>query len=485
MEHARFSILSAASVLALAASLAMPNAALAQASGVSDPGLRSGTPALLPLAGLNAQSKSDLTSAEASALSANPNLFSINANGPAEIEAFNGAAFVFTETVSVLPPGVSGHIVDSPAGSKDGGGLGPGFNMNSCIGCHGFPIEGGASGKVNPQVTVATLDGAKNTVPPFISANGPVREARLIKNGGVTEGGVHDIYVVSGRTDAAGCTAAQINWPQQVAANNVVFRIPINTFGDGLVEAVSDQTFVNDAANVTAEAGANGITMGVFNKSGNTLNITRFGWKAQNPSLLVFAGEAYNVEEGVTNDAFPDERRQEANCQFNALPEDTEDLSSASGPGTSDITSFALFSRLLAPPAPAAATSTTTTGKNEFVSIGCAECHIPTHVTGASAFTGQSGVTFSPFSDFALHDMGTGLADQVSQGGANGLQFRTAPLWGTGQKTFFLHDGRTSNLVTAIEAHRSSGSEANGVISNFNGLSAANQQAIITFLRSL
>ena len=94
-------------------------------------------------------------------------------------------------------------------------------------------------------------------------------------------------------------------------------------------------------------------------------------------------------------------------------------------------------------------------------------------------------MTFQPFSDFALHDMGAGLADRVSQGTANGQQFRTAPLWGVGQRVFFLHDGRANDLVTAIEAHASQGSEANSVIQNFNMLSQANQQAVVDFLRSL
>ena len=81
--------------------------------------------------------------------------------------------------------------------------------------------------------------------------------------------------------------------------------------------------------------------------------------------------------------------------------------------------------------------------------------------------------------------MGTGLADQVSQGLANGSQFRTAPLWGVGQRIFFLHDGRTSDLVQAIQAHRSQGSEANQVINNFNQLSSSHEAALLAFLRSL
>ena len=108
-----------------------------------------------------------------------------------------------------------------------------------------------------------------------------------------------------------------------------------------------------------------------------------------------------------------------------------------------------------------------------------------TQTTGKSGYAGQSNVTFSPFSDFAVHDMGNGLADGVSQGNADGTEFRTAPLWGLGQRLFFLHDGRTSDLYQAIIAHSSTGSEANGVISNFQMLSSTDQQALLNFLRSL
>ena len=94
-------------------------------------------------------------------------------------------------------------------------------------------------------------------------------------------------------------------------------------------------------------------------------------------------------------------------------------------------------------------------------------------------------VTFQPLSDFALHDMGTGLADGVSQGDANGREFRTAPLWGLGQRTFFLHDGRTNNLAEVIQQHSSNGSEANQVIRNYNLLSTDDKQALLNYLRSL
>jgi hypothetical protein len=496
MRRLNFVTKSAVSAIALTASLTLATGAFGQAAGVADPGPRAGTPPLLPLFGLNALSTADLNAAEAAEQQQFPGRYSINSTGPAEIEMFNAATTIFTETVSVLPAGTTGHIDDAPSGFIDGGGLGPSFNMNSCIGCHAFPIEGGSSGTINPQVKVATLDGAKNTIPPFISSTGPIREARFITNGGVTDGGVHGLFVITGRSDAKGCTTTQVNWPQQVAANNVIFRIPISTFGDGLVEATPDANFVNDSAAQASVGSGLGVTTGVFNHNGNTGTIAHFGWKAQNDSLLLFSGEAYNVEEGVTNELFPAERDGTADCQFNGLPEDdTAPASITSLPtdptgftavdASSDITDFAIFTRFLAAPHTGTQTAATSQGESEFVSIGCGVCHIITHETGSSTFTGQTNTLWHPLSDFALHDMGTGLQDRVSQGQANGLQFRTAPLWGIGQRTFFLHDGRTNNLVTAIEDHSSSGSEANNVVSAFNKLSATNQQDIITFLRSL
>ena len=94
-------------------------------------------------------------------------------------------------------------------------------------------------------------------------------------------------------------------------------------------------------------------------------------------------------------------------------------------------------------------------------------------------------MTFQPLSDFALHDMGIGLADGISQGNANGREFRTAPLWGVGQRLFFLHDGRTKDMGVAIVQHASQGSEANHVIQNYNLLSVDEKQALLNYLRSL
>jgi CxxC motif-containing protein (DUF1111 family) len=453
----------------IATLLAAPPAAFGQAAGVTDPGVRGGPAgAGGPVPGLPT----------------------------AELNFFNAAQTVFQEIVSVA----------GTAPGTNGNGLGPRFNGNSCALCHAQPAIGGSSPAANPQIGIANLDmvsGSGNSIPPFITPNGPTREARFINlPNGTPDGGVHDLFVISGRADAVGCNIKQPNFAAAIAANNIIFRIPTPVFGLGLVEAVDEQTLLLDAANNPSTVASLGITAGNFNRNGNDGTISRFGWKAQNKSLLLFAGEAYNVEMGVTNELFPEERDDtpddttalHESCNLNTIPEDFTNLSdngASNSPASdisSDIVNFAAFSRLSAAPTPIPSNSTTNTvqGNNEFVNIGCGACHIPQHVTAKSTFgAAMTNVTISPFSDFALHSMGSGLQDQVSQGTANGQQFRSAPLWGVGQRVFFLHDGRTSNIVAAIEAHASTGSEANQVVSNFNLLSASNQQAIVNFLRSL
>jgi CxxC motif-containing protein (DUF1111 family) len=409
---------------------------------------------------------------------------------------FNQAQLRFQEVDSV-----SGGIT-----GESGVGLGPTFNGNSCAQCHAQPTIGGASPGLlspqnaiqNPQVALATLDGAFNSVPSFITANGPVLEARFVKtSSGALDGGVHDLYTITGRSDAPGCTLAQPDFAAALSANNVIFRTPTPLFGLGLVEATPD---ANLQANLAATQSARAALRigGVFNTSGNDGTITRFGWKAQNKSLLIFAGEAYNVEQGVSNENFPNERSAVPGCVFNGSPEDATNLlnPNASSPhfgtnlGTesemsSDVVNFAAFIRLSAPATPAASTQSIQNGAAKFNSLGCSLCHSPTLTTGSSIFTGMSNVAYHPYSDFALHDMGVGLADGIHQGSAGPNQFRTAPLWGLGQRLFFLHDGRTTDLIQAIQSHSSNGSEANLVIRRFNGLKASDVQDLLNFLRSL
>jgi CxxC motif-containing protein (DUF1111 family) len=393
-----------------------------------------------------------------------------------------------------------------------GNGLGPRFNSNQCASCHLQPNVGGSSPPQNPLIAVASTDGATNVVPWFNAAHGPIREARFVQSNGVKDGGVHNLFVVTGRADAGNCNIAQPSFlpagnplTGQGGNQNIVFRIPTPVFGAGLIEAIPDSAILANAAANTGsknQAGvrghANAILGGNTNLSANDGTITRFGWKAQNKSLLMFAGEAYNVEMGVSNQLFPQERDETPSCRtYNTTPEDTDNMPptvTANAMGVlSDIEAFANFMRMLAPPAPAAPTPSTLNGRAQFVSTGCALCHTPSFTTGRAISTGSSNSP-SPalssqqanlFSDLLVHHMGQGLADGITQGAAGPDEFRTAPLWGAGQRIFFLHDGRTRDLLAAIQAHDSQGSEANAVIQRFNSLGAGQQQDLLNFLRSL
>jgi len=387
-------------------------------------------------------------------------------------------------------------------------GLGPRMNLDSCTGCHLAPAVGGSSPAVNPQVAFATAFGARNTVPFFVKSDGPVREARFKSYpDGTPDGGVHALFVISGRKDSTGdasaCTIKQEDFDAQGQKGNVVFRIPTPLFGAGLIESIPDSTIASNlaaTANGRAPLGIGGRTnrrpTGSPNTSGNDGTMTRFGWKAQNKSLLIFAGEAYNVEQGITNELFSQERDETASCQFATVPNDTTNPGGTRAADTlSGPERFAAFMRFLAPPTPSTTgpgnPASLANGKNLFRRVGCAFCHTPTLYTGNTTVAALRTKPVNLYSDLALHAMGAGLADDVSQGVAYGDEFRTAPLWGVGQRLFFLHDGRAKDLITAIAAHKSGGnnkyqaSEANRVVDNYFQLNQSQQQDVLNFLRSL
>ena len=445
-------------VQALAVS-SLDQASLASRSTARDPGPRASRAAAgAPLAGLS----------------------------PLELAAFNVGKADFAE-----------------AESADEEGMGPTMNLDSCGGCHSQPDIGGSAPAVNPQIALASKLGATNKIPSFLSLNGPVREARFVRNpDGTPDGGVHAIFTVAGRSDAVGCDAKQPDFATALANRNVVFRIPTPVFGAGLIEQIPDREILaNLAKNASARQGlgirgrgnvvmpANGIS-GQANRNGNDGTLGRFGWKAQNKSLLVFSGEAYNVEMGVTNDLFPTERDENENCQFVAQPNNVADQTAATpAEQMSGIEKFATYMRLLAPPqasthSPGGGPSITA-GRALFDSTGCALCHTPSMKTGNARIDSMRAKTVNLFSDLLIHDMGIGLADGVSQGQANGREFRSAPLWGLGQRLYFLHDGRTMDLRQAVIAHRSEGSEANEVVARFTRLADREQQDLLNFLRSL
>ena len=446
---------------------------------------------------------------------------------------------------------------DAATGNPTIRGLGPSYNGNSCFMCHSQPAIGGSSPGVgtpgfqqNPQIGVAKALQAVNPedYSAFITPNGPVREARFIlsetdRTRHTLDGGVHQLFTIQGRTDAPfGCVAPQPDITTQIANNNVSFRIPTPTFGLGLIENVADADLIS---NVGQEHALNpAIQNAVVNRSGNDGTVARFGWKAQNKSMYLFAAEAANVEMGITNEVFPNEKAPGANCATNPLPEDETNTVFQAGQNPADvdtfvssaIENFTAFMRFNGAPAQCDFASgvdangnalcnplsvSAQNGLSVFNKVGCNSCHTQSFTTQPSNVPGLSNRTFQPFSDFALHHMGVTLADGITQGLAGPDQFRTAPLWGLGQRLFFLHDGRTSDLKQAILDHASSnsvcyttaatqvftvtfplnnnaalpfnpqsttlscGSEANGVVDKFNALSIADQQDLLNFLRSL
>ena len=418
-------------------------------------------------------------------------------------------------------------------------GLGARFNGDQCSVCHQQPAIGGSGGFLvpNPQDSASLhrkpenpmfdliphRKGGLNPVPSFITQYGPIREVRFQrKPDGTPDGGVHQLFTVVGRSDigAPGCTADRlpsIDFETQYRNGNLSFRIPLQMFGLGLIEAIQDRTILGNSAATASLRLALGIG-GIPNRSGNDGTITRFGWKGQNKSVVMFAGEAYNVEMGVTNDVFPTSTDETPDCSFGKNePNDitrTDALDDRNQGFTNplhmlpDWLEFAIFSRELAPPEPVPFSPSALRGQQLFGTgidkpgVGCFLCHTPMLMTGprheTAALQNQQAHLYS---DLLIHHMGPGLADNVTQGLAQGDMFRTAPLWGVGQRMFFLHDGRTDDLLEAIAAHAGPNnhadnslggprvnyppSEAAAVIRKFNALPPGDKQAILDFLRSL
>jgi len=348
-----------------------------------------------------------------------------------------------------------------------------------------------------------------------------------VHDDGSPDGGVHQLFTVAGRSDVfpawqpGTCSAAVLPQPDfenEYRRGNVRFRIPLQLFGLGVIDGIQDREILarhQATAVIRAQLGI----VGVPNRSGNDGTVTRFGWKAQNKSIAIFAGEAYNVEMGVTNDLFTQATDESPVCTADKSEPnditrmDTDDTRNQSFLNplheVPDWLMFAMFMRFLDVPQPAPLSTSALHGQELFGTgpgnpgVGCAACHTTTMVTPPRSETAAlQNLTVHPFTDLLIHHMGSGLADDITQGLATGDMFRTTPLWGLGQRRFFLHDGRTDDLLQAIDAHFSPAkpcgegdadvraacygpSEANRVVARFKSLTATDQQSILDFLRSL
>jgi CxxC motif-containing protein (DUF1111 family) len=350
-------------------------------------------------------------------------------------------------------------------------GLGPVYNGRACAECHQNPVSGGASQFT--ELRVGHLD-----------ANGNFSNPTVPIDGGAAS--------ISGRSlinDRAVLPAAQEHIP--VTENIRALRAALNTLGDGFVEAIDDGTLLAIAARQPEQSGGRihgeAIEVPVLEAPGQS-RVGRFGWKDQHSSLLSFIGDAYLNEMGVTNRLRP---KDETNIgKVTPDPEDVPDEL-----GLADIDHFAQFVRgTKVPPRDTAlaATPAALAGEHLFDHIGCGACHVSS-ITTATPGTVIDGGTFvvpaalgnkiiHPYSDFLLHDIGTG--DGIVQAGPQDTanKMRTAALWDLRMRPRFMHDLRSLTLRNAIERHEG---EAEHVAERFRDLTENQKRELLTFLQSL
>jgi len=331
-------------------------------------------------------------------------------------------------------------------------GLGPVFNGTSCVGCHSTPTVGGAGLIRDTRIgtlTNGTFNGLGNL------------GGSLLQKQGI--GAINGCNVVGEVVPAA--------------ATIVADRRPTPLFGMGLVEATPDETFSALAqAQSGNDAGVSGRVNLVPDLVSGGMRVGRFGWKAATSNLVQQAAAAYLNEMGITTSLFPADSCPQGDCTQQACD---------GVPGIEDdgegVMAFATFMRFLAAPPEAKLTGQARAGENSFQQLGCATCHVATLTTGSSSVAALDHVSFHPYSDFLLHDMGA-LGDGIVQGQATGTEMRTAPLWGVSQQPFFLHDGRAATLAEAILAHDG---EARTARERFTALDSHNQQKVLDFLSAL
>src|SRR6266481_7670756 len=328
-------------------------------------------------------------------------------------------------------------------------GLGSRHNGDQCLLCHAQPTLGGSGGFLVPNPGQGTPQlpenpmfrlvpnrfGKRNVVPSFQQQFGPIREVRFQYNpDGSRDGSVHQLWVVTGITNnptIAGCSIVQPDFATQQKSGNLSFRIPLQLFGLGLIDSIQDREIMSHFNATASQRAALGIA-GHPNRNGNDGTITRFGWKAQNKSLTVFAGEAYNVEMGITNELFPTATEEDPACMGPNKPEVndvTRTQNNDAGPPANqssfnpvhilaDWMQFSLLMRFTDAPQPDPNPSLSAQrGRTVFSSIGCALCHTPQMQTAPvmnSAVLQNRPVNL--FSDLLVHHMGAGLADNIIQG---------------------------------------------------------------------
>lgn len=305
------------------------------------------------------------------------------------------------------------------------GGLGPIFNRDSCVACHSSPATGGAS-TINVTRFGLTVKGKFDSLD---SLGGS-----LLQENAITP-------------------EAQEFVPS--IANVVIQRNSTPLFGLGLIDAIPDSEIVRNAKAYPNERikGRVGWVTDVI--SGKRM-AGRFGWKAQQATVLGFAADAYRNEMGVTNRYFPTENAPNGDLVRLAKTDFVQDPEDAPATGLADFEKVANFMLFLAAPPVNKPTPATASGRMLFDAAACSLCHTPTMRTGYSKIAALNNKEVRLYSDLLLHDMGS-LGDGIVQETATGRDFRTAPLWGIAQSAPYLHDGRAVTIDEAIKAHDGEG----------------------------
>jgi mono/diheme cytochrome c family protein len=393
--------------------------------------------------------------------------------------------------------------------------IGPVMNGVSCAGCHSQPAIGGGGLFINEmRVRNNTQPGPVHifAVDNFLR-NGPQRQGKTT----IFPQGI-EAEPLGCQITAPGCQLSPCQQEEEAkttfstnlgtcdptssdfkkGGNCVVGRSALATFGFGLVEAVSDQTFEQIAASEPPDI--QGTVKMVTENFSNVAHVGRFGWKNDHASLRGFSGDAYLNEMGITN---PDNQDEVTQCAANAkdygIPlQDTGVEDTIDADGQADIDRFSDFMRGLAPPPPLPRRASTQNGSKLFTSMGCAGCHTASITTASNpasfiaAGTGGAPIsqtlnetlanqTFHPYSDFLLHDMGS-LGDGITSGTAGPTMMRTVPLWGLRARSQLLHDGRAADIPTAIKLHDGQGKPA---AQAFGALNAHQQSDVVNFLNTL
>ena len=331
-------------------------------------------------------------------------------------------------------------------------GLGPTFNGRSCVQCHSGPEVGGGSG-----IAVIRFGRMVNgRFDPMEDQGGSLLQQFSIN------------------------PAVRESIPTQ--ATIIAQRMTTPLFGAGLIEAIPDATLLRNASSPKPD-GVTGRAHLITDVATGEGRVGRFGWKAQQATLVAFSADAYLNEMGITNRFFPHENAPNGNQALLARFDRVADVEDSADPvtGRSDLDLAADFMRLLAPPPRAPATASSRAGEALFAQIGCTACHTPVMQTGSSPVAALDRKPVALYSDLLLHDMGT-LGDGIGQGQAQPAEMRTTPLWGLRVRRQFLHDGRAGTVDAAVVAHAG---EAAVARDRYRRLTPAARRQLLDFLNTL